>query len=71
MEKPMCDHINKMQKITPIYIVLEADLLVELNMKVNDYLNKGYVPQGGICACYSPHSCSSRKYYQAMTKGLT
>ena len=66
----MCNQINKMQKITPIYIVVEADLLIELSVKVNDYLNKGYVPQGGICVCNSSQSCISRKYYQAMTKGL-
>ena len=50
-----------------IYIIVEADLLFELSMKVNDHLKDGYKPQGGIAVVSD--GCR-RKYYQAMTKGL-
>lgn len=54
-------------KVIPIFIVVEADMLVELSMKVNDHLKYGYKPQGGIAVVSDGCKC---KYYQAMTKGL-
>ena len=54
-------------KVIPIYIVVEADMLFQLSMQVNDHIAKGYKPQGGIAVVSD--GCR-RKYYQAMTKGL-
>ena len=54
-------------KVIPIYIVLEADMLVNLSIQVNDHIEDGYKPQGGIAVVSD--GCK-RRYYQAMTKGF-
>jgi hypothetical protein len=56
------------QNPTTIYIILVADVVFSLAMQVNDYIAKGYKPQGGIADIRD--DCCGNKYYQAMIKEI-
>ena len=48
------------------YRILYEDFIYDMELKVCDYLKRGYEPQGGICVVY-PHSSKTR-FYQVMVK---
>lgn len=50
-----------------VYIVLEEETYVGLQIQVNEHIKEGYKPQGGIAVIGEGRT---RRYYQAMTKGL-
>jgi len=50
------------------YVVLYEEWGHRLEKKVNEYIDKGYKPQGGISIEKSSESTTNCYYYQAMIK---
>ncbi len=49
------------------YQVIETTALDKLKAEVNEALQAGWVPAGGVCVVYSPAS-SNWYFYQAITR---
>lgn len=50
------------------YEIAAADNLDALSKEVNEYIGKGWVPQGGICNQSDDLETGSNRYLQAMIK---
>jgi hypothetical protein len=48
------------------YRILCEDFIYDMELKVCDYIKKGYEPQGGICVVYT--KLSNTRVYQVMVK---
>jgi hypothetical protein len=48
------------------YRILCEDFIATMELKVCDYIKKGYEPQGGICVVYT--KLGNTKHYQVMVK---
>jgi hypothetical protein len=48
------------------YRIFCEDCIYDMELKVLDYLKKGYEPQGGVCAFYT--KLNNTRIYQVMVK---
>jgi hypothetical protein len=66
-KRPVRTHhyLNTYIRFIMQYRVINVDTISFLERRVTEFINEGWIPQGGICTCYEG---GNLRFYQVMIK---